>query len=208
MLKEILGYIGTFFAIAMYSPQALKTMKDKKVEGLSKIFFLIIIMGTTGWVLYGAFNSRIDVWLSNLAISMLMYIIIWFLFSKKEKIIIYGILVPLQIISLIILLVWDVHLSEGANLAITIVAGLGTSSGLFAQLYTTFKSKDVKNISSLMLILIAFNQALWTLIWVLNYVDDHKVDQILGTIWSALPVVSSSILLAMKVKYGKLQHAK
>ena len=203
MLKEILGYAGVIFAVAMYAPQAFKTFKEKRVEGLSKVFFLIIIFGTTGWIFYGAFNNRIDVWLSNLAVSLLMYIIIWFLFSKKEKIIIYGLLVPVQIASLLILLLWKTDLSDGTNMAITSLAGIGTSSGLFAQIYTTYKTKDVKNISSLMLIFIMLNQILWTIVWALNYADDHKVDQILGLIWSALPIFSSTFLLFMKKKYDK-----
>lgn len=62
---ESLGYIAAFFSLVGFIPQTLKTVKTKKTDDLSLLTFLLIILSTTLWCIYGITIDRPAIWFTN-----------------------------------------------------------------------------------------------------------------------------------------------
>lgn len=85
-LVDVLGTVaGILTSIAML-PQLFKVLKEKKVENLSVIMLVVLIVGVALWVVYGVLKKEWPIILSN-AFSVLVnsvLLVCYFLFKKNK----------------------------------------------------------------------------------------------------------------------------
>ena len=62
---ELLGYIAGVCVAIAFLPQSLKTIRDKNVNGLSLMSYLIYCIGILSWVLYGFYIGSIQMIIFN-----------------------------------------------------------------------------------------------------------------------------------------------
>lgn len=55
----IIGLLGSITTIACFLPQCIKTIKTRDTSGLSLLFFLIAILSSIFWLIYGGLNIYI-----------------------------------------------------------------------------------------------------------------------------------------------------
>ena len=76
---EIIGYGATFFTSASWVPQLKKTWSTGVVEGLSKWYFVMLILGFILWVWYGVRYDQLPLIITNIfaiiACSYMIYVI-------------------------------------------------------------------------------------------------------------------------------------
>jgi MtN3 and saliva related transmembrane protein len=73
---EIIGYVATFFTSVSWVPQLKKTWTTGVVEGLSKWYFLMLIVGFIFWVWYGVRYDQVPLIMTNIfAISACTYMV-------------------------------------------------------------------------------------------------------------------------------------
>lgn len=191
--------LATTLAILMYAPQVIKVYKTKRIDGLSKASFSIIIFGTLMWVIYGSFNRVLASWLTNVTIAMMMFVLIWYLYGgMKSLIIIIPFFIALMS-STIFMFVYKVELSETTATVLAVLAGICTGCGMYPQLYKTIKTKNTENISIIMILLIIVSQMLFLVLWIFMYIDEAKSDMISNMVFTILPTISSFGLLLCKV---------
>lgn len=76
---------GTCTAISMI-PQFIKSLREKKVDGISPLLMLVLLAGNTLWVWYGLTISNLPVIITN-SFSTLMdlaMLMLMFIFRKKS----------------------------------------------------------------------------------------------------------------------------
>jgi len=81
MAAEIIGYIASVIAIAMYFPQVIKSWKTKQMKGISSLTFLLISFNSILWATYGILINSIPVILANFVVLILT---IFMLVLKKK----------------------------------------------------------------------------------------------------------------------------
>lgn len=199
MLIDLFGIMGTSIGISMYIPQILKVLKTKKVDDLSKSSFTIIMLGMLGWMFFGATNRDFLPWLVNFVISQMMFVMIWYLYGGRKSIpVIIGFLLG-HIVSLLFLTVIRVYPSDLMNSVIIFLSGISTGTGLYFQWFKVMKTKRTRDVSIIMLFLILFNQSIWVARWALMLDEKFEVARVLCIVFSGLPIISASGLIACKI---------
>ena len=59
MSFQIMGYLAIFFTTVSFLPQAIKTLRTRRVEDLSLITYLFLFLGSLSWFLYGNYLNDI-----------------------------------------------------------------------------------------------------------------------------------------------------
>ncbi len=81
-----IGYIAAFLTTVAYIPQALKTLHTKSSKDISLLMYILIILGTLSWVLYGAFTNSLPILLANAIVFVIVcYITIIILIHRLKK---------------------------------------------------------------------------------------------------------------------------
>ena len=78
MTIEILGYIATFLINIAYVPQLYRTIKTKKVEGLSFLMFVILIISGILWTIYGFLINNLPLIICNSINTIQSLIILYY----------------------------------------------------------------------------------------------------------------------------------
>ena len=60
-----MGYLAIFFTTVSFLPQAIKTLKTRRVEDLSLITYLFLFLGSLSWFLYGNYLNDIPLMATN-----------------------------------------------------------------------------------------------------------------------------------------------
>lgn len=198
MLINLLGILGTTLGIQMYIPQIFKVLKTKKVDDLSKTYFTIIMIGMLGWMFFTGMTRDFLPWLVNFVISLMMFVIIWFLYGQRKSIPVIVAFFIGQITSLIFLIFIKVNISDLTSSILIIIGGLGTGTGLYFQWYKVMQTKRTRDLSVIMLFLIVFNQSIWTTRWVFILEETFQVSKVLCIVFSGMPIIPGVALIACK----------
>ncbi|RKS19033.1 MtN3 and saliva related transmembrane protein [Flavobacterium endophyticum] len=81
---SIIGILAAFFTTIANFPQAYKIIKEKTSKGVSANTYLVLLTGTSLWVIYGILQSDWPLIIAN-AISSLISMIILFLSWISDK---------------------------------------------------------------------------------------------------------------------------
>ena len=77
------GIVAGIFTGISLVPQLLKIIKDKKADDISFFMLLILLLGVSGWIVYGILRTDYPIIFTN-AFSLLVNILI-IIFSIKYK---------------------------------------------------------------------------------------------------------------------------
>lgn len=198
MLINLFGILGTTLGILMYIPQILKVLKTKKVDDLSKTFFTIIMIGMLGWMFFSGIARDFLPWFVNFVISLMMFVIIWFLYGQRKSVPVILVFLIGQITSLIFLVFIKVDISDLTSSILITIGGIGTGMGLYFQWYKVMKTKRTRDLSVIMLFLIVFNQSIWTARWALMLEETYEVSKVLCIVFTALPIIPGIALIVCK----------
>lgn len=86
---NLIDLIGTFAGILTsisMIPQLIKVLKEKKVEDVSLLMLIVLLLGVCLWVVYGIMKEEWPIILSN-GFSVLVntiLLIYYFIYSKKH----------------------------------------------------------------------------------------------------------------------------
>ena len=84
MIGEFFGYLAGICTAIVFFPQAIQTIKDRNINGLSLSTYIIYCTGMISWILYGIYLNSVQMILFN-AISLLFATIILYLIIKEKK---------------------------------------------------------------------------------------------------------------------------
>lgn len=220
----IIGWIATVLTIVMYAPQTYKAIKTRNVEGLSKLTFLMVAMGSIFWTWFGVNIGSWQAWSANAVVLLLMLPIIYFLFRSKvvafkddvkksnyiiqhfksQKFFIISLIVILiNFIATLILLALGDFINSTSALVMSILGGLGISVPFLPQTFKTIKTKNTSAISIYSTITIVFANLFWVLYYTLWMVDDLEASKLVSMLFSALGMITSSALAFVYIKYKK-----
>ena len=76
LVVEIVGYISAVLTSAAYMPQAIKTIRSKKMEDISLNMYMLMFAGVSGWLIYGIFLGSLPMLLANSVSLSLIFIIL------------------------------------------------------------------------------------------------------------------------------------
>ena len=85
MFLTILGFIATFLINIAYVPQVYKTIKTKKVEGLSMLMFMTLIVAGILWTTYGILLVNWPLIICNGVNVIQSCIILFYKIKYKQK---------------------------------------------------------------------------------------------------------------------------
>lgn len=83
-LSSIIGLIAAFFTTFSFAPQAIKTIKTKNTDGLSKLMYSMFITGVMSWIIYGYLIKDLAVLLANI-VTFFLALPIFVILIKGNK---------------------------------------------------------------------------------------------------------------------------
>ena len=81
----LFGYFAVFFTIVSFSPQAIKTLRTRNVEGLSLLTYLFLFLGSLSWFLYGNYLNDIPLMATNSMTTILTGLILFLIVKEKRS---------------------------------------------------------------------------------------------------------------------------
>lgn len=75
---EIIGYVAAICTSISFIPQLIKIIKTKAVRDVSIIMYIIMLIGSLLWSLYGVINGSCPITYSGLATSTFVILILIF----------------------------------------------------------------------------------------------------------------------------------
>lgn len=83
----IVGYIGSLLVSVTFLPQVIHTYRIKDASGISKVFMITNLIGTTCMLVYGLYENLLPVLISNCIILtfLILLTILMILFRKKTE---------------------------------------------------------------------------------------------------------------------------
>ena len=85
ILGEALGYFAGICTAIVLLPQALQTIKERNVSGLSLPTYIIYCLGMISWILYGVYMHSVQMVLFNSISLVLAAIILYLIIEGKRK---------------------------------------------------------------------------------------------------------------------------
>ncbi|MDD3123627.1 MAG: SemiSWEET transporter [Candidatus Izemoplasmatales bacterium] len=74
----IVSYIAAFLTTISFLPQAIKTIKTKDTKDLSLITYIMFVIGTSIWTLYGFLDNEYAVFFANIVTTFFASIILFY----------------------------------------------------------------------------------------------------------------------------------
>ena len=84
-ITGVIGIIAGIFTSASLLPQLIKIIKEKKVEDLSVVMFVSLMIGLLLWVYYGLLRKDMPIIVTNSFSVLLNICILFFRFKYKRQ---------------------------------------------------------------------------------------------------------------------------
>jgi MtN3 and saliva related transmembrane protein len=84
LLIPLIGILATIFAISSTVPQIIKGMKTRKMDDVSALLIMALIIGLSLWVVYGVAKSDIVIIGGN-SVGVLLNVILLLLKIKYSR---------------------------------------------------------------------------------------------------------------------------
>jgi len=82
----VIGIVAGIFTSASLVPQLIKIVKEKKVEDLSMVMFLSLLIGIILWVVYGFLRNDWPIIITNGFSVLLNFLILFFKFKYRKNV--------------------------------------------------------------------------------------------------------------------------
>ena len=77
--------LAIFFTTVSFLPQAIKTLKTRRVKDLSLITYLFLFLGSLSWFLYGNYLNDIPLMATNSMTTVLTGLILFLIVKEKRS---------------------------------------------------------------------------------------------------------------------------
>lgn len=85
IIAETLGYIAGICTAIVFLPQTIQTIKEKNVEGLSLMTYVIYCIGMVSWILYGLYLKSVQMVVFNLISLTFALIVLNIIIKQRNK---------------------------------------------------------------------------------------------------------------------------
>lgn len=75
-LHDFIGFAAAFLGLAIFFPQAVKTLKTKETKGISFTAYFALWLGVVLWLAYGIFLNKPPIILVNAVVASLVFIML------------------------------------------------------------------------------------------------------------------------------------
>jgi MtN3 and saliva related transmembrane protein len=82
---SLLGYLAAILTTFSFLPQAIKTIKEKKTDGISGLMYGLFSIGVLFWFIYGVSTRNFPVIVANGVTFLLAAIILYMKLRFREK---------------------------------------------------------------------------------------------------------------------------
>ncbi|MBR1398746.1 MAG: SemiSWEET transporter [Alphaproteobacteria bacterium] len=84
IIGELLGYVAGICTAVVFLPQTIQTIKEKNVDGLSLLSYVIYCIGMISWILYGIYLHSVQMIVFN-AISLFFAVIVLYMIIAHKR---------------------------------------------------------------------------------------------------------------------------
>lgn len=84
-LTSVIGVVAGIFTSASLLPQLIKMIREKKVEALSVIMFISLMIGLLLWIYYGILRKDLPIIITNGFSVILNICILFFRFKYRNN---------------------------------------------------------------------------------------------------------------------------
>lgn len=84
-LTSVIGIVAGIFTSASLLPQLIKMIREKKVEALSVIMFISLMIGLLLWIYYGILRKDLPIIITNGFSVILNICILFFRFKYRNN---------------------------------------------------------------------------------------------------------------------------
>ena len=74
----IIGLVSAFLTTGAYVPQAVKTWRTRRTGDLSLSMFMMVFLGTAGWLVYGLLKDDLPIILANVITLGTSFVILYY----------------------------------------------------------------------------------------------------------------------------------
>lgn len=85
IIAETLGYIAGICTAIVFLPQTIQTIKEKNVDGLSLMTYVIYCIGMVSWILYGLYLKSVQMVVFNLISLTFALIVLNIIIKQRNK---------------------------------------------------------------------------------------------------------------------------
>lgn len=82
---EIIGIVAAVLTSSGFVPQIYKSLKTKRVEGVSLTMFLVLFAGIICWLIYGILINSFSIIMANIVSGLLVFTQIILRLIYREK---------------------------------------------------------------------------------------------------------------------------
>jgi uncharacterized protein with PQ loop repeat len=174
--SDLLGWTATVVGALLFTPQLVRLVRTRNVDGLSLIGWQIALLLNIAWAVHGALIRQLPQTLSN-ALGLLTTVPILVMVSRTLKRRLFRTLWPSLLLALVMIGV-DGSLGSAVFGVIAIFPGIAIVA---AQSVELVRSRDVLGVSPLSTVLGLLNLSLWV-IWAVLVSDSGTLIS-LGASW-------------------------
>lgn len=84
-IGEFLGYLAGICTAIVFLPQTIQTIRERNVNGLSLMTYIIYCIGMLSWILYGAYVHSLQMMIFNTISLFFAAIILYMIVAQKMK---------------------------------------------------------------------------------------------------------------------------
>ncbi|MBK9018429.1 MAG: SemiSWEET transporter [Saprospiraceae bacterium] len=74
----IIGLVSAALTTGAYVPQAVKTWRTRRTSDLSLSMFMMVFLGTAGWLVYGLLKDDLPIILANIITLGTSFVILYY----------------------------------------------------------------------------------------------------------------------------------
>lgn len=85
IIGESLGYLAGICTAIVFLPQTIRTIKERDVNGLSLLTYIIYCIGMVSWILYGVYLKSVQMMLFNAISLFFALIVLYMIITERHK---------------------------------------------------------------------------------------------------------------------------
>lgn len=86
-MEMIIGWLATVLTAAQFVPQAVRAVRSKTMEGVSRATFVMVLCTSTLWLIHGLTVGNIYIVITNVFTGIAGVVVVWrsFVIERKNR---------------------------------------------------------------------------------------------------------------------------
>ena len=76
-MHDVIGLVAAFLTTISFLPQAIKTIRSRRTDGISVLMYSLFVIGVAIWLIYGLMIGSMPILIANGA-TLCLSLLIWF----------------------------------------------------------------------------------------------------------------------------------